>query len=143
MFLERATSNVFGGANAVLESALKNPNQYRDAVLYENLSGLPYNKIKEFIKSPEAKMMLNEGLISQETLERLASDCDTGCLKTTVCHMAKENGDPMWDELVQLRIQERRLFNDLVEKYGDQAKPIADNANKNFVESCIPEYFRR
>lgn len=143
MFLETVTSKVFGTANAKLESTLKNPNQYRDAVLYENLSGLSMNKIKEFVKSPEAKMMLTEGLISQELLERLVDECDTGCLKTTVCHMAKENGDPKWDELVRLRIQERRLINELIAEYGDKAKPIADNANKDFVESCIPEYFRK
>ena len=87
--------------------------------------------------------MLNEGIISQEMLERLATDGDTGVLKTTVCHMAKENGDPLWDELVKHHIEERRLMNELINKYGEQAKPIADNANKDFVESCIPEYFRR
>lgn len=133
---------LFGGNDAVIEGALKNPNQFRDAVLFESLNSLPTVKKKEFINSKEAKTMLQEGLISTEVLERLSAETDNGVLKTTVCHMAKENGDPEWDELVKHRMEERRLLNDLIEKYGDKAKVIADNADKEFVEAYIPEYFR-
>lgn len=133
---------LFGGNDAVIEGALKNPNQFRDAVLFESLNSLPTAKKKEFVNSKEAKTMLQEGLISTEVLERLSAEADNGVLKTTVCHMAKENGDPEWDELVKHRMEERRLLNDLIEKYGDKAKVIADNADKEFVEAYIPEYFR-
>lgn len=142
MLLDTVYSKVFGSSNVVMESALKNPNQFREAVLFEALSELPEKKIKEFINSPEAKTMLSEGIITQETLERLANEHKDGLIATTVCHMAKENGDPLWDEFVAARIQERRLMNDLLEKYGDKAQPIADDADKRFVEACIPEYFR-
>ena len=142
MILENAVSKVFGGINTTMEATLKNPNQYRDAVIFESLSNLSEAKIKEFINSQEAKMMLNEGLISQEVLDRLCAEKCNGILKTTVCHMAKENGDPLWDELVKHHIEERRIMNELLGKYGDQAKPVAESANKKFVDSNIPEYFR-
>lgn len=142
LFKSSVSSSIFGGEDIVIEGALKNPNQYRDAVLFESLNSLPTEKKKEFINSKEAKMMVNEGMISTEVLERLSAEADTGILRTTVCHMAKENGDPAWDELVKHRIEERRLLNDLIEKYSDKAKVIADNANKEFVEAYIPEYFR-
>ena len=87
--------------------------------------------------------MINEGLISQDVLERLVNTSDKNILKTTVCHMAKENGDPIWDEFVKARIQERRIMNDLLEKYGKDAKVIADNAEKEIVNASIPEYFRK
>lgn len=142
MLLDTVTSKVFGSSDVVMESALKNPNQFREAVLFEALSAMPEKKIKEFVKSPEAKTMINEGMITQETLERLANEHKSGLIATTVCHMAKENGDPLWDEFVAARIQERRLMNDLLAKYGEQAKPVADAADKKIIESCIPEYFR-
>lgn len=135
-------SKVFGTPDMKMEATLKNPNQFRDAVLFESLRSLPNSKIKEFINSPEAKMMLTEGLISAEVLDRLCAEEGNSMLRTTVCHMAKENGDPLWDELVQARMQERRVLNDLLVKYGEDAKPVAENATKQFVESCIPEYFR-
>ena len=143
MFLEAAGSSVFGAADIKLESALKNPNQFREAVIFETLNGLPSAKRKEFIKSNEAKTMLTEGLITKDMLDRLASESDNSVLKTTVCQMAKENGDPIWDEFVRCRIEERRIMNELIAKYGEDAKPIADNADKDFVEACIPEYFRK
>lgn len=142
LFNASISSSIFGGNDVVMEGALKNPNQYRDAVLFESLNSLPTEKKKEFVNSKEAKTMVTEGLISTEVLERLSAEADTGVLRTTVCHMAKENGDPMWDELVKHRIEERRLLNDLIEKYSDKAKVIADNANKEFVEAYLPEYFR-
>lgn len=142
LFNASVSSSIFGGNDVVMEGALKNPNQYRDAVLFESLNSLSIEKKKEFVNSKEAKTMVTEGLISAEVLERLSAEADTGVLRTTVCHMAKENGDPMWDELVKHRIEERRLLNDLIEKYSDKAKVIADNADKEFVEAYIPEYFR-
>ena len=140
-----ASSKVFGGADIKMESTLKNPNQFKEAVIYESLNSLPTKKINEFVHSEEAKTMLNEGIISQDVLDRLVANSDHhNCkvLKTTVCHMAKENGDPIWDEFVKARIQERRLLNDLIEKYGKDAKVIADSAEKDIVKACIPEYFR-
>ena len=135
------TSQVFGESSIRMEGALKNPNQFREAVIFESLRTLPVSRLKEFVNSKEAKTMLNEGIISQDTLERLSAESDNGTLKTTVCHMAKENGDPLWDEFIKLRIEERRLMNELLDKYRDKASVIADNAEKEFVESCIPKYF--
>ena len=144
MFIETAVSRVFGSADVKLESTLKNPNQFREAVLFETLNSLPMSKKKEFINSNEAKTMLTEGLITRDMLDRLTAETDKGSLlKTTVCHMAKENGDPIWDEFVACRVEERRLINELIRKYGEDAKPVVDNADKDFVESCIPEYFRK
>lgn len=143
MFINPINSAVFGSGDMKLESVLKNPNQFRDAVIFESLSALPTKKINEFVNSEEAKTMINEGLISQDVLERLVNTSDKNILKTTVCHMAKENGDPIWDEFVKARIQERRIMNDLLEKYGKDAKVIADNAEKEIVNTSIPEYFRK
>ena len=137
-----SSSKVFGGPQVVMEGTLKNPNQYRNAVLFESLSMLPEDKRKEFINSQEAKFMMENDMISPETLDRLMSDDDNRMLKTTICHMAKENGDPLWDDLVQARIQERRVMNDLIAKYGEEAKPVMETNVKKFIETCIPEYFR-
>ena len=135
-------TSIFGSGDVKMENTLKNPNQYREAVIYETLSTLSSKKIREFVKSPEAKTMLEEGIITQDTLERLVEDNDTGCLKTTVCHMAKENGDPLWDELVKCRIQERRLMNELLEKYQEEAKLVVESANSTMIEKNVPTYFR-
>lgn len=136
-------SQVFGSADVKLEATLKNPNQFREAIIFEAINNLPTSKVKEFIGSEEAKVMLSEGMITQDMLERLAAEHDSGVLKTTVCHMAKEEDDPIWDEFVQCRMQERRLMNELLEKYGEKAKDVVDNVNKTVIEACIPAYFRQ
>lgn len=143
MIFDTRNSSVFGGSEMQMESTLKNPNHYKEAVIECAISSLPRKKINEFVNSKEAKAMINEGLISQDCLDRLASENDEGRLiKTTVCHMAKENGDPTWDEFVRCRIEERRLMNDMLEKYGDNVKPEIVKVEKEIIESSIPEYFR-
>lgn len=142
MIYDTQVSSVFGGSSAHIESTLKNPNQYKEAVIESALSSLPKKKLNEFVNSKEAKMMLNEGIISQDCLDRLACENDNGLVKTTVCHLAKENGDPVWDEFVRCRIKERRLMNELLSKYGDEAKPVVVKVEKEVLEASIPEYFR-
>lgn len=139
--LDPHNDSVFGGSNIVMENTLKNPNEFRDAVLYESLSKLPSKKKKEFIKSKEAKTMVTEGLLTVEMLDRLADEDENKYLKSAICYMAKENGDPIWDEFIKARIQERRLFNELIEKYSDDAKAVVNKA-EHIAESNIPDYFK-
>lgn len=137
-------SKVFGAASVTIESSLKNPNQFREAVILETIRSLPEEKRKEFLKSEEAKLMLSEGFISDDGMENLNS-CDEmdNIHKMAVCHVAKESEDPLWDELMRARMEERRIFNALIEKYGAEAKTFAENANKDFVNKYVPEYFRK
>lgn len=135
-------SKVFGEEDAKLEGVVfKNPNQYREAVIFEALSSLPESKIKEFVLSEEAATMVSTGIISQDSIERLADCKDNEILCTTICHMAKEDGDPLWDELVKARLEERRVMNELINKYKESATPYAEKAKEEFVESFVPRYF--
>lgn len=144
MFYNNTSNTVFGGTNVKLESALKNPNQFREAVICESIRSLPSDKVREFCASEEAKIMVREGYITPDTIERLEDGCDNNNIfKTTVCHMAKEADDPDWDAFVMHQIESRRLMNDMIAKYGDKAKDIADNVQTDFVEHCIPAYFRK
>ena len=137
------TSSVFGGSQATLKGALKNPNLFTEAVVFESINRMPLHKIKEFVKSPEARQMLEANVISQESMDKLTAKAECSYLDTTVCHMAKEAGDPMWDELVALRMQERRLMNALKEKYMDQAKSVADNVESDIIDHKVTPYFKQ
>lgn len=141
MFLE--SSKVFGKPDMVMEGTLKKPTQYRDAVLYEALSNLSSREVGNFVNSKEAKAMLAEGMISPDVLDRIlaAKNGSDVMIKSTVCHLAKENQDPLWDELVAARIEERRILNDLIAKYGEQALVVAESVGKKITDT-IPRYFR-
>ena len=138
--------SIFGGPSVKMEGTLKNPHQFRDAILFEHLSSLPTEKIKEFVSSQEAKFMLSKGHISPDVIDRLNEHVANGnnnAFKLTVCHIAKESNDPLWEQLVACRLHERNIMNAIVEKYAEEADPISKTAHQAFVESCIPEYFRK
>ena len=133
------TSSVFGAGSVKMEAALKNPNQFREAVAIEIISGLPKSKIREFATSTEAKTMVESGIISQDAIDMLVDSQKNRISMAAVCQMAKEAEDPDWDELVRLRIEERRILNNLVAKYGSKADEIASNIQKD-INKTIPKF---
>ncbi len=136
------TGSVFGESNIVMENTLKNPNQFKEAVIYNSLASMPSNKIREFVASEEAKFMIKEGIIKQDCIDRLCTKQNNAIADTAVCHIAKEENDPLWNQFVAARIEERRIMNELIEKYGKQAADMAAKAYDDFIVPNVPEYFR-
>ena len=127
-----------------IQGVLKNPNQFREAVIFEHMSHKDPATIKSFCYSSEAKAMIESGAITYDTLDRLSkkADMDNKTINTAVCHVAKENDDDLWDQLVKARAEERRIMNELLEKYREEVGPIAINARTEIIEKCIPSRFR-
>ena len=127
-----------------IQGVLKNPNQFREAVIYEHMSHKDPATIKIFCNSSEAKAMIEAGTITYDTLDRLAkkANMDSRVINTAVCHVAKENEDDLWDQLVKARAEERRIMNELLDKYRADVGPIATNARTEIIEKCIPSKFR-
>jgi hypothetical protein len=136
-------SKIFTEA-AELPAMLKNPNQFKEAVIFEHMSHMSPGRIKSFVRSTEAKTMVEAGTITYDTLDRLSrrADAETDGLNTAVCHIAKEDGDELWDELVKTRAEERRIMNELLAKYREEALPVATNAREEIIEKCIPAQYR-
>ena len=127
-----------------LPGVLKNPNQFREAVIYEHMSHKDPATLKRFVNSSEAKAMIEAGTITYDTLDRLAkkANSDNTVVNTAVCHVAKENEDDLWDQLVKARAEERRIMNELLDKYRKDVEPVAINAKSEIIEKCIPSNYR-
>ena len=127
-----------------IQGVLKNPNQFREAVIYEHMSQKDPATIKTFVSSSEAKAMVEAGSITYDTLDLLAKKANVNnkTLNTAVCHVAKENEDDLWDQLVKARAEERRIMNELLDKYRSQVEPVAINARTEIIEKCVPSKFK-
>lgn len=125
------------------EMKLKDVRPIREAVIVNELSHLPQKTLKRFVESPECKQMMKMDILSPETVEKLAQDSyGDRAQEFMCCHMAKENGDDRWDELVQLRAQERALLNSLVRDYAEETKSYAQNYRDDFVNGCVPKEYQ-
>ena len=121
---------------------LKDIRPVREAFVINELMHLPQKKLMQFVKSPEAKTMVDMEIISPDAIENLTKDAYGDRAKEFMCcHMAKENGDERWDKLVHLRMKERMLMNDLIRDYKGDAKPYCDNYRKDFVNKCVPKEY--
>ena len=121
---------------------LKDIKPLREAFVINELSHLPQKKLQEFVKSKEAKTMLEMEIISPEALEQLSKDAyKDKAAEFMCCHMAKETGDDRWDELVSLRAKERAIMNSLIRDYMADAKPYCQNYRKDFVVKNVPKEF--
>ena len=127
-----------------IQGVLKNPNQFREAVIFEHMSHKDPATIKVFCNSAEARAMVEAGSITYDTLDRLSrkANSDRSVINTAVCHVAKENDDDLWNQLMKARAEERRIMNELLDKYRSEVEPIAINAKTEIIERCIPSKFR-
>ena len=150
MILNRNSQNGFKfnytvfDESQTLPGVLKNPNQFREAVIYEHMSHKDPATLKRFVNSSEAKAMIEAGTITYDTLDRLAkkANSDNTVVNTAVCHVAKENEDDLWDQLVKAHAEERRIMNELLDKYRKDVETVAINAKSDIIESCIPKQYR-
>lgn len=142
LFNNLSNSQLF--TEGTISGSLKNPNEFREAVLYEELSRLPEPRLKEFLVSKEAKMMMENEILSDEVMERLHDGFGhQHCLKSAICQLAKENDDPEWKEFVHSMLNTRHHFNNLVQRYAEQATPLAKTAKAEYIDgTTIPEYFK-
>lgn len=127
------------------KSIFKDTRPLQEAFVFAELSQMPKQKLREFMKGPECKYLVENDIISGDTLERLANEeYEDKAMELVVCHMAKENDDDRWNELVRHRAEERRLMNELIGEYGDNARTYAENYRQDFVYKCVPEgYFSK
>ena len=136
-------STIFGEGTITPHGIFHDVKPLQEAFVYNELSHLPKNKLREFMKGPECKYLVENEIISADSLEKLASDeYQDKAEELVCCHMAKEVGDDRWDELVRHRAEERRIMNDLIRTYGEAAKPYVEQYRENFVYNCVPKGYR-
>lgn len=138
-----APSMVFAESGKLGSKPLKDKDALREAYVYHELSHMSKKDLKAFAKSKEAKYMLENEIISYDTLERLTAEhYGDRSLEFAVCHMAHENDDERWNELCKCRDEERRLMDELMATYSEAAMTVAKNFRKDYLEPNIPKTFR-
>lgn len=138
-----APSRVFAEGGNLGSKPLKDRDALREAFVYHELSHMSKKDLKTFAKSKEAKYMLENEIISYNTLERLVNDeYGDRAKEFAVCHLAKENDDERWNALCRAREEERRLMNELLDEYSEEATRIADRYRQDYINPSIPKIYR-
>lgn len=136
-------SAIFAESGTLGSKDLKDKDALREAFVYSELSHMSKKDLREFAKTKEAKFLLENEIISYDTMDRLVNDTyGDRALEFMVCHMARENDDERWNELVRHREEERRLMDELVERYGEDARYHADSYRENYINKSIPKKYR-
>lgn len=135
--------SIFGTGGGSIEGELKNPNELLEAFIYDELSQLTDEDKEVFVNSEEARVMEEAGIIGRRTLVRLSKNDDLARrTKMASFQIAKENNDPLWDQLVKNRVKERMLINKIVSKYGSRATRAAKLGQKDYIKR-MPKGFMR
>lgn len=136
-------SSIFGNKYDTMNGSLRNPNALRESMIFEYITNKGNDTIDKFISSPEANIMKEEGMITDELIERLKdAKEDNKNLQMTVLHMAKEDDDPLFAQLVALRAQEKEVMRDLLNKYSESAVEANQKYTKRFLSDEFPLEFR-
>lgn len=128
----------------ILEQELKNPNEFLEAMIYDEVVRLPDERRKEFCNSQEAQAMMEAGLISRKTLVRLSKKDDLERrIGMAAIQMAKDSNDILYDQLIKTRIKERELLDKINTKYVSKATRLATVGQRDFLKQKLPITFFR
>lgn len=139
--ITRNTQSVFD--EGFIDAALKrnSTSLFIEAVIFDHISRGSDKAIKEFCDSPEAKDMIAAGVISQNVVERLRGVPDCRATEFAACQTACDQEDPLWQQLVGARREERRIMNDLMEKYGGAVDSVSNRVKQEIIDKKIPTRF--
>lgn len=128
-----------------IKQDLKNPNELLECYIFDEVSRLSQEKIQEFCApGGVGEALINEGKFSRKSLVRL-SKVDDIERRTTMAafDIAKQKRDPLWAALAKNRIKERQLINNIMKKYGMQAKNVAKIGQREYLKHSMPQSFMR
>ena len=134
-------TSVFGESAVINDGVnLKDPKPYREAYVVTELARrMSPEQLAAFPKSKHAQALVENEIIGYETLENLARGAYSDrSEELMVCHMAAENDDDRWNELVRHRAEERRLLDELIRDYGSDAQAACKQYNNDFVNRYVP-----
>ena len=92
--------------------------------------------IKEFCQSEEAQVLVESRKMSKKTFVRLGKNDDLQRRKNLSCLMlAKEHKDPLWSKWSIARIRERKLRNQIYQKYDNKATIVARKSQQQHIKN--------
>lgn len=121
-----------------MDEQLQDVDLLNEAMIYLELSSnlITAQEIDEYIRSKEAKTLLETGAITKKTLVRLTKNDDlTRRITMASFQLAKENDDPLWNKLAINRMKERDLISKIVAKYGSKGTRAAKNGQKDYLKN--------
>ena len=131
-------------SSSTMEGTLKNENELLEQYIYDEVSMLDDEGKKAFIESAECKVLQEKGLISRKTLVRLSKNDDlTRRTKMATFQLAKERKDPLWAQLVKVRIKERMLINKIFQKYQSKGGIVAKKGQRDHLKQIMGGKFVR
>ena len=106
-----------------------------EALIYDEVSHLPQEKIEEFCKpGGVGDELVTEGKISKRTIVKLNKKDDLARRKKLmVLKIAKEKNDPGYHKAVMYRQKEKEELAKLMQKYGNKAERLAKQAQNEYL----------
>lgn len=129
-----------------ISSMFKNPNAVFESSLMMEAMNWTDEQIKEFCAPGGlGEELVSEGKLSKKTIMRLSKKDDLSRRTKKMClDLARENDDPLWDQLAKNRIKERELIAKIVHKYNSKGSRLAVQAQKDFIkQSRLPKSFMK
>ena len=133
MFNKTTGNSMENNLNIVTEDFMT---EYNTKVFYAEAMSLCNEEREKLINDPSIKSLEEKGLIGKHTLVRLSKvdDLERRVSMASI-QMAKENNDPLYEQLIKNRIKEKKLLAAIDRKYANKATRVAKAAQKTYISA--------
>lgn len=113
-----------------------NVDEYISECIYDELSMLPDERKQEFIVSSEAAQMIEEGLISKNTIVRLSKADDLSRrIKMAALQIAKDKEDQLFEKWQFYRSKVNEYEQKIADKYAMKSTRLAKVGQKEYLKT--------
>lgn len=147
MIFDSNNSSLLGGD--IIEESFNDPNVLIEALIVDEVSQLPDEKIQEFCQpGGVGETLVQEGKLKKKTLVRLSKKDDlTRRTKMAALALAKENNDPLYKKLVINRAKKKELVDKIMKKYANKGQKVAKKAQVEYLhggnKAVLPKSFMK
>lgn len=122
------------GINAIAQKVedLMTTSALEATTFYENGE----QAVKNFVESAEVEALVEARKMSKKTFVRLSKNDDLQRRKNlSALMLAKEHKDPLWTKWSAARIKERKLRNQIYQKYENKASVVARKSQQQHIKN--------
>ena len=113
-----------------------NIQEFIEECIYDELSMLPDERKQEFLNSNECANMINEGLISKNTVVRLSKSDDLSRrIKMAAFQIAKDKEDQLFEKWQYFKSKVNEYEDKIAQKYSMQSTKLGKLGQKEYLKN--------
>ena len=119
----------------MMDDGVHDKNALLESILVDQVRRMDDQSRSEYLNSDEFQNLCEAGVATRKTIVRFNKQDDlTRRIHLAALQKAKEEGSPLWTKLHKIRIEEKKLLKQIIERYAMKVRNDAIKSQRRLVK---------